>query len=120
MIPHYLDNIPIIAYASLFCKEKTKKPKNKSSWVFGAGNQNRTDDLVITNDVLYRLSHTSIRLPDDSYIISNKNRFVKPFFKKNQKNDRFDFLHYFPFILPTKIGEIDAMRNTAQTKVALE
>ena len=26
---------------------------------FGAGNQNRTDDLVITNDVLYRLSHTS-------------------------------------------------------------
>ena len=27
---------------------------------FGAGNQNRTDDLVITNDVLYRLSHTSI------------------------------------------------------------
>ena len=26
----------------------------------GAGNRNRTDDLVITNDVLYRLSHTSI------------------------------------------------------------
>ena len=29
------------------------------SFCFGAGNQNRTDDLVITNDVLYRLSHTS-------------------------------------------------------------
>ncbi len=28
---------------------------------FGAGNQIRTDDLVITNDVLYQLSHTSIR-----------------------------------------------------------
>ena len=88
---------------------------------FGAGNQIRTDDLVITNDVLCQLSHTS-KSPylDDSYIISNKNRFVKPFFKKNQKNDRFDFLHYFLFILPTKIGEIDAIRNTAQTKAALE
>ncbi len=31
-------------------------------FLFGAGNQNRTDDLVITNDVLYRLSHTSIVL----------------------------------------------------------
>ena len=26
----------------------------------GAGNQSRTDDLVITNDVLYQLSHASI------------------------------------------------------------
>ena len=42
---------------------------------FGAGNQNRTDDLVITNDVLYRLSHTS-----DLVIISYQNCFVKRFF----------------------------------------
>ncbi len=37
---------------------------------FGAGNQNRTDDLVITNDVLYRLSHTSDAVSYDSIIIS--------------------------------------------------
>ena len=30
----------------------------------GAGNRNRTDDLVITNDVLYRLSHTSITVAE--------------------------------------------------------
>ena len=46
---------------------------------FGAGNQNRTDDLVITNDVLYRLSHTSMPLCDDLCIISNKIVFVKSF-----------------------------------------
>ncbi len=27
---------------------------------FGAGNQNRTGDLILTKDVLYRLSHTSM------------------------------------------------------------
>ena len=50
---------------------------------FGAGNQNRTDDLVITNDVLYRLSHTSkySLCLDDLSIISNKFRFVNPFFQ---------------------------------------
>ena len=46
------------------------------SLCFGAGNQNRTDDLVITNDVLYRLSHTS-----DLVIISKKIGFVKSIFK---------------------------------------
>ena len=45
----------------------------------GAGNQNRTDDLVITNDVLYRLSHTSISLDYD--IIPNKITFVKGYFE---------------------------------------
>ena len=44
----------------------------------GAGNQNRTDDLVITNDVLYRLSHTSTC---DFVIIPNSNAFVNPFLK---------------------------------------
>ena len=55
---------------------------NKSSTVkrssFGAGNQNRTDDLVITNDVLYRLSHTSIIR--DFVIITDRCYFVKSFF----------------------------------------
>ena len=48
----------------------------------GAGNQKRTDDLVITNDVLYRLSHTSIC---DSYIISNIKGFVNPFLQISKK-----------------------------------
>ena len=46
-----------------------------SPFLYGAGNQNRTDDLVITNDVLYRLSHTS-----DSVIITDSSYFVKSFF----------------------------------------
>ena len=60
-----------------------KKQKSTSSEVlFGAGNQNRTDDLVITNDVLYRLSHTSI-VPsvDDFDIITNPFPFVNTFFQ---------------------------------------
>ena len=50
--------------------------------LFGAGNQNRTDDLVITNDVLYRLSHTSV-VPsvDDFDIITNHFSFVNTFFR---------------------------------------
>ena len=46
---------------------------------FGAGNQNRTDDLVITNDVLYRLSHTSIIC--DFVIITDWFSFVNSFFR---------------------------------------
>ena len=55
----------------------TKKHTDTSVCFFvGAGNQNRTDDLVITNDVLYRLSHTS-----DFVIIPNTHHFVKMIFK---------------------------------------
>ncbi len=59
------------------------KPQTHLRSGFGAGNQNRTDDLVITNDVLYRLSHTSDcrRHIDDLYIISEGNAFVNTFFK---------------------------------------
>ena len=38
----------------------------------GAANQNRTDDLVITNDVLYRLSHSSMMSPEIG--AANQNR----------------------------------------------
>ena len=57
--------------------QATKKDPKKPSGLFGAGNQNRTDDLVITNDVLYRLSHTS-----DFIIISLLYIFVNTFLKK--------------------------------------
>ena len=49
----------------------------------GAGNQSRTDDLVITNDVLYQLSHASkiVVFSVDLTIISNFSPFVNPFLK---------------------------------------
>ena len=38
-----------------------KKPEAiASGFLYGAANRIRTDDLVITNDVLYRLSYSSI------------------------------------------------------------
>ena len=71
-------------------KVKSTKKSRLRDFLFGAGNQNRTDDLVITNDVLYRLSHTSIRLPDDLYIIPHPPRFVNTFFE-----NIFSFFHVF-------------------------
>ena len=56
-----------------------KKKATRLGCFFGAGNQNRTDDLVITNDVLYRLSHTSIVADYD--IISKKVCFVNSYFE---------------------------------------
>ena len=44
----------------------------------GAGNQIRTDDLVITNDVLYQLSYTSISATE--WILADAAPFVKPKF----------------------------------------
>ena len=67
----------VITYQSFGLNQKT--PSREDLVFFGAGNQNRTDDLVITNDVLYRLSHTSISLDYD--IIPNKNPFVKGYFE---------------------------------------
>ena len=63
-----------------------KKTRFKSAFFYGAGNRNRTGDLVITNDVLYRLSHTSTFV-----IISNKTAFVN-IFSKNAYS-----LYFFPF-----------------------
>ena len=42
---------------SVFATKKHRKPK--FSMLFGAGNVTRTHDLLITNQLLYRLSHTS-------------------------------------------------------------
>ena len=63
----------------------------------GAANRSRTDDLILTKDVLYQLSHSSISffyfhqvfeflslVPDDYIIISQGTRFVNSFFKKNR------------------------------------
>ena len=62
----------------IFVLYKIKKATRLGCF-YGAGNQNRTDDLVITNDVLYRLSHTSIlRL---CYYTKSK-RICQAFFEK--------------------------------------
>ena len=47
----------------------------------GAANRIRTDDLVITNDVLYRLSYSSIALGNGD-IITGSPSLVKGFLKK--------------------------------------
>ena len=58
-----------------------KRQNGNPFCLFGAGNQNRTDDLVITNDVLYRLSHTSMPFADDFDSITDSYRFVNTFFQ---------------------------------------
>ena len=54
----------------------------KVQQTLGAGNQNRTDDLVITNDVLYRLSHTSIAADTSTtrILYQTKKVLSRPFF----------------------------------------
>ena len=37
--------------------------------IIGAANQNRTDDLILTKDVLYQLSHSSVSQIDEHYYI---------------------------------------------------
>ena len=48
---------------SVFATKKHRKPK--FSVLFGAGGVTRTPDLLITNQLLYRLSYTSIFLKDE-------------------------------------------------------
>ena len=49
---------------------------------YGAANQSRTDDLVLTKDALYQLSHSSI----DGDYYSNISRFCQRVFVNFQKN----------------------------------
>lgn len=37
--------------------------------IIGAANQNRTDDLILTKDVLYQLSHSSVSQIDEHHYI---------------------------------------------------
>ena len=50
---------------------KKKEQIVRSALFSGAGNQSRTDDLVITNDVLYQLSHASIAMRLTNYITTS-------------------------------------------------
>ena len=47
---------------------------------FGAGGRIRTPDLLITNQLLYRLSYTSKFGPTAEFILADKKRFVNTFF----------------------------------------
>ena len=64
-------------------ESRKKNPDRYCDPDSGAGNQSRTDDLVITNDVLYQLSHASkiVVFSIDLTIISNFSPFVNPFLK---------------------------------------
>ena len=46
----------------------------------GAGGRIRTPDLLITNQLLYRLSYTSKFGPTAEFILPDKNYFVNTFF----------------------------------------
>jgi hypothetical protein len=47
----------------------------------GAGGRIRTPDLLITNQLLYRLSYTSISTPSARHIITNRVPFVNKKFE---------------------------------------
>ena len=56
-------NAMIHRYFRFVCKVKNKGVHRiHNAHLFGAANQIRTGDLVLTKDVLYRLSHSSIIL----------------------------------------------------------
>ncbi len=57
---------------------------------FGANGGTRTRDLLITNQLLYRLSHISVcpAFRDTFGIIAHLRRFVKPFFAFSPQKNR--------------------------------
>ena len=69
--------------------------------LFGAANQNRTDDLVITNDVLYRLSHSSIFIRLCYYITTgykNQDFYQKIFFSFYNVDFGYSFVNVFSLL----------------------
>ena len=68
------------------CPTDTNKKRNTSQkevFLFGAANQIRTGDLILTKDVLYHLSHSSKHCrskPTTQIIIPYRQLFVKVFF----------------------------------------
>ena len=60
-------------------------------FIFGAANQIRTGDLVLTKDVLYHLSHSS-KYSFDQTIILQLVGFVKHYFAYNYAFLKFAFL----------------------------
>ncbi len=52
----------------------------------GAGRRARTDDLLITNQLLYQLSYTGVSLVDYSEISARGNSFYTPFLHPKSKN----------------------------------
>ena len=72
MLPNGIDLLPKPPQSFLFgpvsatqnqpirsTRKKSISPKDESLWGFGAANQIRTGDLILTKDVLYHLSHSS-------------------------------------------------------------
>ena len=66
-----------VAKSNLFLFSRKHKKAPSIEDAFGAANQIRTDDLILTKDVLYQLSHSSIRTV---IIIAKVFLFVKMYF----------------------------------------
>ena len=76
---------------------KSQSPEGFPSGLSGAATRIRTGDLILTKDVLYQLSHSSIPqgcLLVTQTIISNISQFVNTFYKKTKKY----FFTYFSAI----------------------
>ena len=71
-----LTHILIHTIFSVFAAKKHRKPK--FSMLFGAGGVTRTHDLLITNQLLYRLSYTSasIQMRVSQRIYSNASKSI--------------------------------------------
>ena len=80
---------------------KNQSPEANASGLSGAATRIRTGDLILTKDVLYQLSHSSV--PQEYFlvtltIISNIFLFVNTFLKKMKKYLQFIFIA-FSFVL---------------------
>ena len=75
----------LLADFSFGCYKAKKRHPIGWRLFYGAANRIRTDDLVITNDVLYRLSYSSIRtqhfVSRNGDIITNVPPLVNTFLK---------------------------------------
>ena len=69
----------VLKFKIHFLKRKSLR-KRRVYAGFGADSRTRTDDLRITNALLYQLSHSSRKI-NSSYIISETSLFFKSFFQ---------------------------------------
>ena len=69
--------------------KKTKSPEAKPRGLFGAATQIRTGDLILTKDVLYQLSHSSMfaNISAEQWYYSKKFLFCQYIFLKKRKKE---------------------------------
>ena len=80
-------------------KIKKEKAPAKASAFSGATGRTRTGDLLITNQLLYQLSHSSRKI-NSSYIISETSLFFKSFFQFCWPSEKYFCAARPPLLLP--------------------